>query len=159
MNFKTLINKKVNMMKIASVLIVFNIIYFVLTKKLVSSQATASLFGETFLPMILNAGLVVSIIIYIVVGVKKDNDAYEVDKFFGSNKAMLVSLLVFALYLIILPRLGFKLSSPIFLFLLIRLIGAKHAIWMTALISVFTTVLAYYIFQVGFKVFLPYGIF
>lgn len=132
-----------------SILSVLSIFFIIESLKLHNNQELA--LSPALFPLIVTSmGLFLSILL-IFKGIKK-TDYIRSDK--GNIRLVLLIVALSFLYLILLERFSFILSSVIYLFLFTFILGERKW-WLLILISTLTPVLIWYLFANLLGVYLP----
>lgn len=132
-----------------SILSVLSIFFIIESLKLHNNQELA--LSPALFPLIMTSmGLFLSILL-IFKGIKK-TDYIRSDK--GNIRLVLLIVALSFLYLILLERFSFILSSVIYLFLFTFILGERKW-WLLILISTLTPVLIWYLFANLLGVYLP----
>ncbi|MBC8590128.1 tripartite tricarboxylate transporter TctB family protein [Wansuia hejianensis] len=132
-----------------SILSVLSIFFIIESLKLHNNQELA--LSPALFPLIITSmGLFLSILL-IFKGIKK-TDYIRSDK--GNIRLVLLIVALSFLYLILLERFSFILSSVIYLFLFTFILGERKW-WLLILISTLTPVLIWYLFANLLGVYLP----
>lgn len=129
---------------------------FILIQAKTFPKAGGNIPGPGFFPKILAIfliGLSSALIILSYIN-KEDKKVVLIDK---NNSKVYLTILIITIYLILMNIVGFLISTPILLFVLILVYGMKGYI-KNVIISVFITVVIYGVFQVLLTVPLPSGI-
>lgn len=122
--------------------------------------------GADFMPRVLAVVTAVLAVIEIrqgVITIRNYNSGYAENEEQNDRLRVLLTILVFAGFVLLMQPLGFILSAVIYLFLQILILApedqrkAKHIV-MYAVISVVVSIAVYYIFRYGLSVMLPTGI-
>ncbi|HLS07704.1 tripartite tricarboxylate transporter TctB family protein [Lentibacillus sp.] len=82
------------------------------------------------------------------------------EKMFYENKKVILTFVLFGLYVFLLGYIGYFLSSILFLNLLYHVLADnKQNLWAVLLGSIVLTAILYFVFQGALSVFLPTGVF
>ena len=165
--FKKLTFKRCRDLILGIVLLALGIVYTVMAQNIKQGNKLIRRNVGTFahariIPTLLGGLLIALAVILIIQGVRKfiKNDEGEAKKM---NKVDMFSiLLTFAamiLYIIILPELGFILSTILYLFCQITILAPKEKrnLLLFAIVAVVFTIIAFVAFRIGLTQMLPRG--
>ncbi len=113
--------------------------------------------GPAFFPWLITAGLIVLSVALLVQSVVRDGGASRratSDRFASKS---LLAIILFFVYLIVLPYAGFLAASVPFFAALMWLYGERNRL-VLALASIVIPVGLFYIFRLGFQILLPTGV-
>ena len=140
----------------ALALLVLGVAYAILTSEL-PSRTIPNTPGPSFFPWVLTGSLLVLAIGLLVQGIRLPNDGSVSDVPEAGAPRRLIGLAWFAIYLAVLPTIGFLLATIPFFAGLMALYGGARAIWL-AVASVAVPVFLYFAFRDGFQILLPRGL-
>ena len=138
------------------IMIVVSIIYFIMTSQL--PDKVGQKIDSKTLPFLISGFMFVLGILQIIKGLKVDV-IEAVEKTDRVNLIKTVVLLI--LYIALFSRLGFIISSALFIFFQIILLTPpteKKNYLLFAIIAIVSSVAVYFIFKEAFDIFLPQGI-
>lgn len=113
--------------------------------------------GPAMFPMLLGAGIFVfSMLLLLIKPAKKDtNDGDDEDKTGPAMRSLVAFLFTTTAYVILMPRLGFLFTTPVYVASSIMAMGGKNK-WFTVMaVSVLSTLITQYGFLYVFGVKLP----
>ena len=142
---------------IALILIAFSLAYYYLTTLLPDRNLPHTL-GSDFLPQLLILSLFVLSLILVIQNLISKKEDGEVDKKNIGTPVSIVKILLFLftiiLYVNLMIRFGYLLTTPIFLFIILWISGCKH--WKHLIpVSLIVPLLIYFVFYKFFRVPLP----
>lgn len=108
--------------------------------------------GPDFFPKIIS---IILIVLSILIFISKDNKKREKNT---NIKYTLMTILIFALYIILIGKIGYLVSTIFFSFMIISLLK-KNSIILKVVYSIIFPVGLYLLFTYAFKVSLPTGVF
>jgi len=139
----------------AIVLILFGILYGFLTANL-PARSLPNTPSPAFFPWIITVIILVLSVWLLLRGLRQPSVASEpIDA--AKLRLAATAMMLFLLYLVAMPVLGFVLATCPFFAAMMMLYGEKRPIWIGTGAIGFTAVL-YIIFRHGFNVFLPPGL-
>jgi putative tricarboxylic transport membrane protein len=116
--------------------------------------------GPAFYPrflLLLTIGLTLLLILQDLLAPRKEKQGVRIKSWSENYRATLLSFFVFALYVLLLPRLGYLLSTILFVSSLLWLLG--EPLWrrlpVSLLIGTGTSLVTYVVFEKYLHVFLP----
>jgi len=152
--------------------IVFSIVMYIASNSII--KLTVSKVGADFVPKLVAIGMLILSVFYLIQSIKKqirlkhevdtnasvekENDTEEKKKISPLSVLATVGLLV--LYIVLLPYIGFLITTTVYLFFQMYLLAAKteRKIPLFVVISIITSVFIYFIFKYVFYLMLPAGI-
>ena len=137
-----------------ALLLVFGIGYGLLTLAL-PNRSLPNTPGPALFPTIISSGLILLSIALIVQSVRSDDAGKTIDAFF--DRARSLALIGFLVFIVILPYVGFVVSSIPFFAGMMWLYGERRFV-VVAVSALLVPLLLYYVFRFGFQVLLPVGI-
>jgi len=91
---------------------------------------------------------------------KKEYEKTSFKKIIKENKKVILSFVIFGAYVFLLDKIGYFVSSILFLFILyLMLATTKRRIWLGLLGAIAITFIMFVIFEQGLSVYLPTGLF
>jgi putative tricarboxylic transport membrane protein len=113
--------------------------------------------GPSVYPKMLGAGLVILGVILILMAVRSKDDQKKKDTLFSGASLRILSLIIAgALYIVLFERLGFILSTILFIFAIMNITGESR--WQKSVtVSVIIPLCLYIIFNKLLNVLLPLG--
>ncbi|PMC35945.1 tripartite tricarboxylate transporter TctB family protein [Bacillus sp. UMB0899] len=153
--------------------IVFSIVMYIASNSII--KLTVSKVGADFVPKLVAIGMLILSIFYLINSVKQQiRSKKELNSQTSVNKeeevveekkkisplSVLGTVGLLALYITLLPYLGFLIMTTVYLFFQMYLLAAKteRNIPIFIVISIITSVFIYYIFKYVFHLMLPAGI-
>ena len=112
--------------------------------------------GLAFFPMVVAGLLIVLALILLLTSIFKKVEEVSPGFFGRKQLKSYLAIGVILVYLIVMPYVGFCVSSALFLFVLIRLFG-YHKYWLNAVVSIASSALIYVLFKLLLNVPLPAG--
>ncbi len=139
-----------------AILFVIGVTYGLLTVAL-PNRSLPNTPGPAFFPWLITAGLIVLSVALLVQSVVRDggNSRHATSDRFASLS--LLAIILFFVYLIVLPYAGFLAASVPFFAALMWLYGERNRL-VLALASIVIPVGLFYIFRLGFQILLPTGV-
>jgi hypothetical protein len=139
-----------------AILLVIGVAYGLLTAAL-PNRSLPNTPGPAFFPWLITAGLIVLSVALLVQSVVRDggDSRHATSDRFASQS--LLALILFFVYLILLPYAGFLAASVPFFAALMWLYGERNRL-VLALASIVIPVGLFYIFRLGFQILLPTGV-
>lgn len=136
-------------------IMVFGIWYGYMTSQL-TERTLPNTPGPPFFPWILTAGLLILSTAWLINSFRMEHGG----SVFSEKKEYLLypaaGLLIFLLFLIFLPELGFLVGSIPFFAALMVVSGEKRPFWV-AIASIAIPVTLFFLFRYGFEILLPQG--
>lgn len=137
------------------VMIISGLIFIIMALQLPNTES--QLFDSRFMPLVTGIIMIAMGIPQIIQNYSKEvEEAKQVD-----NKTLLITIALLFFYVITYGRLGFVVTSAIFLFFeIINLTPTflKKNYVMFVIISIVIPLIVYYLFYYGFRIILPAGI-
>ena len=131
--------------------------YAVLTASLPELEVMQKIPGPSFFPWLITAALAALSIALLVQGIKKLKSANGVSAGQSDLKTPVLALASFAIYLGVLPFLGFVPSSIALFGALMWLYGARNPL-MIAACAIGGPLILFVLFRYGFNIILPRGL-
>ncbi len=128
---------------------------FFLIKDFPSAGITAGM-GPRLMPGLYSAVLAVLSLLLIVIGIFKIRKNTDIEKekiTFKQIEMPLFLVVIILIYLILLKRIGFLITTPLIIFIVMKIMAAKNKI--SFIIAFSMTVVIYLIFAIGLNVPLP----
>lgn len=117
--------------------------------------------GPAFMPKLVGISIVVLSLIKLIINIKDKTDTKEDSKSKeGIEKGGIYTLVLVFAYFLVLNKLGFIISTAIYLFLQIQILSKydEHDIKTKLIISIVVPVVVFFLFTKGFQLMLPKGI-
>ncbi|MCM3636605.1 tripartite tricarboxylate transporter TctB family protein [Sporosarcina luteola] len=141
------------------------------TATLSFKKMTTTAIGPAFMPQVISILIALVSLAVIYEGYKKVKAAKEVDSTIKaedaeavdkgvSYKPVIVSFVLMAFYVVIMPIVGFLITTAVFMFIQMMVLSSKlERRWLLfAVVSVVSSVIIYYVFRNVFYIMLPSGL-
>lgn len=155
-------------------LLVVSVVMYIATYSF--EALTTTVVGPAFMPQIISVAIGVFSILIIVNGFRKvrhekkeetipepvvevhDDEMTPGEQ--DSYKPVIMTLLLMVVYVILMPIVGFLITTILYIFLQMMILSHKttRKIWLFALVSIVSSIIIYYVFRNVFYVMLPTGI-
>ena len=156
--------KKCRDFVVGIVMLVFSGLYLFFTQQVrTRPKLTPAYANARIVPTLLGVLLAILAVIVLIEGIMKMKKAKDEDAKPGAKGDVMAVVLTFAViigYIMILPELGFCLSTVVFLFLQMLILAPKDKrnYWLFALVAVIFTAVVFVAFRIGLQQMLPRGI-
>lgn len=134
-------------------------------------KMTTTQIGPAFMPQVISILIALVSLAVIYEGYKKVKAGKEVDSSIKNDdaegtdkgvsyKPVIVSFILMAFYVVIMPVIGFLITTAVFMFIQMMVLSSKlERRWLLfAVVSVVSSVIIYYVFRNVFYIMLPSGL-